>query len=75
MQGLLELAGVPYVGCGVLASALAMDKAMAKEVFAHHGIPQARHVALHENDLTGGAAATGRRCSTGSRPSSATRCS
>jgi len=53
MQGLLELAGVPYVGCGVLASALAMDKAMAKEVLAHHGIPQARHVALHERDVQG----------------------
>jgi D-alanine-D-alanine ligase len=51
VQGLLELAGIPYVGCGVLASALAMDKAMAKEVFAHHGIPQARHVALHEDEL------------------------
>jgi D-alanine-D-alanine ligase len=57
VQGLLELAGVPYVGCGVLASALAMDKAMAKEVFAQHGIPQARHVALHENDLAGEAQA------------------
>ena len=34
MQGLLELADVPYVGCGVLGSALAMDKAMAKEVLA-----------------------------------------
>lgn len=41
VQGLLELADVPYVGAGVLASALAMDKAKAKEVFAHHGIPQA----------------------------------
>jgi D-alanine-D-alanine ligase len=51
MQGLLELAGVPYVGCGVLASALAMDKAMAKEVLAAHGIPQARYVAMHESEL------------------------
>jgi len=51
VQGLLELAGVPYVGCGVLASALAMDKAMAKEVFAAKGIPQARHVAVLEPDL------------------------
>ncbi len=41
VQGLLELAGVPYVGAGVLASALAMDKAKAKEVFAAAGIPQA----------------------------------
>ena len=51
VQGLLELAGVPYVGCGVLASALAMDKAMAKEVFAAKGIPQARHVSLLEPEI------------------------
>ncbi|MEZ5141103.1 MAG: D-alanine--D-alanine ligase family protein [Acidimicrobiales bacterium] len=51
VQGLLELAGVPYVGCGVLASALAMDKAMAKEVFAGAGIPQARFVALHADEI------------------------
>ena len=40
VQGLLELAGVPYVGAGVLASALCMDKVMAKEVLAAHGLPQ-----------------------------------
>lgn len=40
VQGLLELAGIPYVGCGVLASALAMDKAAARAVFAAHGLPQ-----------------------------------
>ena len=40
VQGLLELAGVPYVGCGVLASALAMDKAKAKEVFAAKASPR-----------------------------------
>jgi D-alanine-D-alanine ligase len=51
VQGLLELADVPYVGCGVLASALAMDKAKAKEVAAFHGIPQARWRTLHERDL------------------------
>jgi D-alanine-D-alanine ligase len=45
VQGLLELVGVPYVGSGVLGSALAMDKAKAKEVFAHAGLPQARHLA------------------------------
>ncbi|HYN74651.1 MAG TPA: D-alanine--D-alanine ligase family protein [Candidatus Limnocylindria bacterium] len=39
LQGLLELAGVPYVGSGVLASALAMDKAMAKLVLAAAGLP------------------------------------
>jgi len=51
VQGLLELAGVPYVGCGVLASALAMDKAKAKDMFAAKDIPQARHVTLFEPDV------------------------
>lgn len=45
VQGLLELVGVPYVGSGVLGSALAMDKAKAKEVFAYAGLPQVRHLA------------------------------
>ena len=40
MQGLLELAGVPYVGAGVLASALCMDKVAFKDHLASHGIPQ-----------------------------------
>src|SRR5438876_1359518 len=48
VQGMLELAGVPYVGSGVLASALAMDKAKAKEVLAHHGLPQGRWLAVRE---------------------------
>ncbi len=51
VQGLLEVVGVPYVGCGVLASALAMDKAKAKEVLAAAGIPQARFAAIHAADL------------------------
>jgi D-alanine--D-alanine ligase len=51
VQGLLELANVAYVGSGVLGSALAMDKAMAKEVLARAGIPQVRHVALREDEL------------------------
>lgn len=40
VQGLLELAGVPYVGSGVLGSAVSMDKAMAKTVLDAEGIPQ-----------------------------------
>ena len=40
VQGLLELAELPYVGCGVLASAVAMDKISAKALFAAAGIPQ-----------------------------------
>ncbi len=51
VQGLLEVAGVPYVGCGVLSSALAMDKGKAKDVFAAYGIPQARHVTFHESEV------------------------
>jgi D-alanine-D-alanine ligase len=39
VQGLLELAGVPYVGCGVTASAAAMDKAIAKDILCAHDLP------------------------------------
>lgn len=46
LQGMLELAGVPYVGAGVLGSSVAMDKAMTKTVLAQAGLPQLpwRHV-------------------------------
>lgn len=40
IQGMLEMANLPYVGCNVLASALCMDKAMARVVFAAAGLPQ-----------------------------------
>ncbi|OJF17253.1 MAG: D-alanine--D-alanine ligase A, partial [Bacillaceae bacterium G1] len=43
VQGLLELAGLPYVGSGVAASAVGMDKALMKSVFAAHGLPQAAY--------------------------------
>jgi D-alanine-D-alanine ligase len=46
VQGLLELAGLPYVGCGVLASALAMDKIASKQVFATAGLPVSHYMAL-----------------------------
>jgi len=48
VQGLFELADLPYVGSGVLASALAMDKAMAKVVLAQAGLPQAPYLVVHE---------------------------
>ncbi len=54
VQGMLELADLPYVGTGVLGSAVAMDKAMAKVVTAQHGIPQARHLAFRATDITPG---------------------
>jgi len=52
VQGLLELMDVPYVGSGVLGSAVGMDKAMAKEVLGFHGITQARWVSLREHEVT-----------------------
>ena len=50
LQGLLEMAGIPFVGPSVLASAVAMDKGMAKLVFASEGIPQADWVVVDGNN-------------------------
>jgi D-alanine-D-alanine ligase len=46
VQGLLECLGVPYVGAGVLASSLCMDKVLFKSVMAHAGMPQVDHRAV-----------------------------
>jgi D-alanine-D-alanine ligase len=46
IQGMLELAGVPYVGSGVLGSATGMDKPTMKKIFAHHNLPQVEWVAF-----------------------------
>ncbi len=50
VQGLLELAGIPYVGAGVAASALAMDKDLFKKVMRDSGIPVAAHHAIRRGD-------------------------
>ena len=50
VQGMLELADLPYVGAGVLASAVAMDKIMTKLVLDQHGVPQAPWLALLSRD-------------------------
>ena len=50
VQGLLELAGVPYVGAGVAASALCMDKDLFKAVLRDRGIPVARNATLRDGD-------------------------
>ncbi len=47
IQGLLELAGVPYVGAGVLASAAGMDKEFTKKLLAVEGLPIGDQVVLH----------------------------
>ena len=54
VQGLFELADLPYVGSGVLASALAMDKAMAKVVLAQAGLPQGPYLVVPERDWRAG---------------------
>jgi len=46
MQGLLECAGIPYTGSGILASALAMDKLRTKQVWQSLGLPTPQHAAL-----------------------------
>jgi D-alanine-D-alanine ligase len=50
VQGLLELAGVPYVGAGVLASALCMDKDVFKSVMRDHNIPVTENITLRLGD-------------------------
>jgi D-alanine-D-alanine ligase len=50
VQGLLELAGVPYVGAGVVGSALCMDKDLFKAVLRDRGIPVAKNVTLRNGD-------------------------
>ena len=71
VQGLLELADVPYVGAGVLGSAVGMDKAVMKSLFIERGLPIVPHVTLYrhewERDAAGasgtGSASLASRCS------------
>jgi D-alanine-D-alanine ligase len=51
IQGLLEIAGVPYCGAGVAGSAVAMDKGLAKSLLAAAGLPHARFLFVRENDI------------------------
>ncbi len=52
VQGLLELAGIPYVGCHVAASAVAMDKTLTKLVVDHAGVPQAAWHLVRREELS-----------------------
>ena len=52
IQGLLELAGVPYVGAGVLASAAGMDKEFTKKLLVAEGLPIGDHVVLRPHKDT-----------------------
>jgi D-alanine-D-alanine ligase len=53
IQGLLEIAGLRYVGSGVLASAVAMDKSFAKAIFASQGLKVAAGIVVHQRDWNG----------------------
>src|SRR6266849_3797363 len=50
IQGLLELAGVPYVGAGVLASAVGMDKVAMKDLFRAHNLPIVEYATVSRHD-------------------------
>ncbi len=56
IQGLLEMAGIRYVGAGVLASAVSMDKEYMKLIFKARGLPVGPHVVVRERDWPSGAA-------------------
>lgn len=54
VQGLLEIIGIPYTHSGVLASALAMSKPMAKDVWRSHGLPMADGRVVHRSAFSAG---------------------
>jgi D-alanine-D-alanine ligase len=53
VQGLLQLANVPYVGCDILSSAAGMDKEFSKLVFNNAGIPQADYIKVMRSEIEG----------------------
>lgn len=52
IQGLFEMSGVPYVGCGVLASSVAMNKIYTKIIFQNAGLEQAKWTAVYKKDFS-----------------------
>lgn len=51
IQGMFEMLDIPYAGCGVLASSAAMDKAIAKDIFAKAGLPICKHALTYVEDF------------------------
>ena len=51
LQGIMEMARIPYVGCGVLSSAVCMDKGMTHTVLDYNGIQTAKWASVHQRDL------------------------
>ena len=62
LQGVFEMMDLPYAGCGVLASALCMDKALSKEIFFQAGIPNSKYTTLRRDDLEKGPDYCGSKC-------------
>ena len=54
IQGVLEIAGLPYIGCGVLASAVGMDKDVMKRLFVHAGLPVLPFRILLSSEISSG---------------------
>ena len=52
LQGFLEIAGIPYAGCGVAASAIGMDKALMKALFNESGIRVTRYLVIRSREYT-----------------------
>src|SRR5215470_19543149 len=67
IQGLLEMAGVRYVGAGVLASAVSMDKEYMKLIFQAKGLPVGPHVAVRENEWPAAEQPTGEQLQTAAK--------
>ncbi len=53
MQGLLEISGIPFVGCKTAASAVCMDKSLTNALLDYHKVSQAKWVAVNKFDFTG----------------------
>ena len=68
VQGYAEVADVAYVGCGILASAAAMDKAVAKRLMREAGLSVARSVPLHRNDVSSFETSRRSACHSSRRP-------
>ncbi|QXM06780.1 D-alanine--D-alanine ligase [Crassaminicella indica] len=51
IQGLLEMADIPYVGAGVLASSIGMDKVYTKKIFEHEGLPVGKYMLIMRNQF------------------------
>lgn len=62
MQGLLQLSGIPFVGCDALSSAVSMDKAMTNALADHIGMPQAKWLAVTKSEYAADAEAFRRKC-------------